>query len=48
MRDELQKEGKLIILNIGDQHSDLIGGNAKKSIKLPNPFYLIHSNKKRD
>jgi hypothetical protein len=26
----------------------LIGGNAKKSIKLPNPFYLIHSNKKRD
>ena len=47
MRDELQKEGKLIILNIGDQHSDLIGGNARKSIKLPNPFYLIPSNKKR-
>lgn len=30
-----------IILNIGDQKSDLVGGYADKSFKLPNPFYYI-------
>jgi predicted secreted acid phosphatase len=31
-----------IVLNIGDQLSDLVGGpQAEHSVKLPNPFYLI-------
>jgi acid phosphatase len=30
-----------IILNVGDQWSDLKGGYAEKCIKLPNPFYYI-------
>ena len=47
MRKKIQKEGRLIVLNIGDQYSDLLGGNAEKSIKLPNPFYVIPSTKKR-
>ena len=30
-----------IIANIGDQESDLAGGNAECTFKLPNPFYFI-------
>ena len=30
-----------IIANIGDQDSDLTGGHAEKTFKVPNPFYLI-------
>lgn len=30
-----------IILNIGDQHSDLDGGYARHRVKLPNPFYYL-------
>ncbi len=30
-----------IILNVGDQCSDLTGGYSEKCIKLPNPFYFI-------
>lgn len=30
-----------ILLNIGDQISDLAGGYARKTFKLPNPFYYI-------
>ncbi len=30
-----------IIISIGDQHSDLKGGYADKTFKLPNPFYYI-------
>ena len=30
-----------IILNVGDQYSDLKGGYSEKCIKLPNPFYYI-------
>jgi hypothetical protein len=30
-----------IIATIGDQHSDLKGGAAECTIKVPNPFYLI-------
>lgn len=30
-----------IIANIGDQESDLTGGSADRSFKLPNPFYFI-------
>ena len=41
MRKKLQKEGYDIILNLGDQQSDLTGGYADKTLKLPNPYYLI-------
>jgi predicted secreted acid phosphatase len=30
-----------IILNVGDQHSDLEGGYARHIVKLPNPFYYL-------
>ena len=29
------------IANLGDQESDLIGGHAERTFKLPNPFYLM-------
>ena len=34
-------EGWVIIANIGDQESDLVGGHAERAFKLPNPFYRI-------
>lgn len=40
-RAELVKEGYTIIANIGDQVSDLAGGSAECTFKLPNPFYFI-------
>ncbi len=30
-----------IVLNVGDQDSDLIGGYADKVFKMPNPFYIV-------
>lgn len=41
-RKSLIKRGYDIIVNIGDQKSDLIGGYAEKTFKLPNPFYYIN------
>lgn len=38
-RSKLAEEGYVIIANIGDQESDLSGGFAEKTFKLPNPFY---------
>lgn len=40
-RDSIEKQGYKIILNIGDQESDLTGKHADKTFKLPNPYYLI-------
>jgi hypothetical protein len=31
----------VIIANLGDQFSDLAGGYAERTFKLPNPFYSI-------
>lgn len=39
-RRRLVAAGHTIIANIGDQASDLAGGFAERSFKLPNPFYL--------
>jgi predicted secreted acid phosphatase len=39
-RRQLTAEGFAIIANIGDQTSDLEGGFAEKTFKLPCPFYL--------
>lgn len=40
-RRRLSEAGHVIIANIGDQESDLAGGFAERTFKLPNPFYLI-------
>jgi acid phosphatase len=40
-RAELEKDGYTIIANVGDQDSDLAGGHADRSFKIPNPFYFI-------
>jgi acid phosphatase len=39
VRAELRAEGWSVILNLGDQASDLAGGVAERSFKLPNPVY---------
>jgi len=41
VRKQLVAEGYTILLNVGDQESDLAGGFAERTCKLPNPFYLI-------
>ena len=30
-----------IVANFGDQYSDLIGGHADRTVKLPNPTYYL-------
>lgn len=40
-RELITQKGFTIIASIGDQYSDLIGGYAKKTFKLPNPFYFL-------
>lgn len=40
VRQRLSSEGWVIIANVGDQQSDLDGGYAERTFKLPNPFYL--------
>lgn len=37
----LQQSGYRIVVNVGDQRSDLTGGYALKTFKLPNPSYYI-------
>ena len=39
MRRQITRKGYDIILDVGDQLSDLKGGYADMDIKLPNPFY---------
>jgi acid phosphatase len=40
-RAKIEQRGYTIILNVGDQQSDLAGGHAERTFKLPNPFYYI-------
>jgi hypothetical protein len=40
-RAALEGRGYRIVANVGDQESDLAGGHADRSFKLPNPFYFI-------
>lgn len=40
-RVALENQGYDIVLNIGDQQSDLVGKHADKTFKLPNPYYVI-------
>jgi acid phosphatase len=41
IRKLLTERGYKILLNIGDQKSDLVGGYADKTFKLPDPYYFI-------
>jgi|SRR5262245_1025958 len=40
-RIDIERLGFTIIANIGDQQSDLAGGHAERTFKIPNPFYFI-------
>lgn len=40
-RKELTEKGYRIIINVGDQMSDLEGGYADSVYKLPNPMYFV-------
>jgi acid phosphatase len=40
-RWSLVQRGYQIVLNMGDQASDVRGGYADKTIQLPNPFYTV-------
>lgn len=40
-REAIARKGYTIVMNVGDQHSDLNGGFAEKSFKLPNPYYYL-------
>lgn len=39
-RRTLIEQGYTIVVNIGDQQSDLDGGFAESTYKVPNPFYV--------
>jgi predicted secreted acid phosphatase len=40
-RQKIEAEGYDIVLNLGDQPSDLSGGFADQGVKLPDPFYRV-------
>jgi predicted secreted acid phosphatase len=39
-RRRIEGRGYRILLNVGDQRTDLTGGHAARGIKLPNPMYV--------
>lgn len=41
IRKQFEQQGYDILLNVGDQQSDLAGRYADKTVKLPNPYYFI-------
>lgn len=40
-RKAITEQGYTIIASVGDQASDLTGGYAEKTYKLPNPYYFV-------
>ncbi len=40
-RRRLTEQGYTIVLSLGDQQSDLTGGYAERTFKLPNPVYYL-------
>jgi hypothetical protein len=40
-RARIEQQGFEILINVGDQDSDLAGGHARRAFKLPNPMYFI-------
>jgi hypothetical protein len=41
VRRYVESQGYDIVANVGDQFSDLIGGYADETVKLPNPTYYL-------
>ena len=41
IRAEIEGRGYVIIANMGDQPSDLLGGHAERNYLLPDPFYRV-------
>ena len=41
VRRGIEQKGYKIIFDIGDQLSDLAGGYAERTYKLPDPFYFV-------
>jgi predicted secreted acid phosphatase len=39
-RAAIEKRGYTILVNVGDQRSDLAGGHARKTVLVPNPVYV--------
>jgi HAD superfamily, subfamily IIIB (Acid phosphatase) len=39
-RARIRRAGWRIVANVGDQRSDLTGGSARRTFKLPNPMYV--------
>jgi acid phosphatase len=39
-RAAIERRGYTILLNVGDQRSDLAGGHARRTVLIPNPFYV--------
>jgi len=42
-RQDIERRGYVILINVGDQRSDLDGGSAREAFKLPNPMYVTQS-----
>ncbi|HEY3503898.1 MAG TPA: HAD family acid phosphatase [Actinocatenispora sp.] len=40
-RAHIEDEGYRIVANVGDQYSDLKGGHAARTFKMPNPMYYL-------
>jgi predicted secreted acid phosphatase len=40
-RGDIEGQKYKIVINVGDQQSDLDGGFAVKTSRVPNPFYFI-------
>src|SRR6516225_1236562 len=40
-RRKITEQGYTIVLSLGDQESDLKGGDAQRTFKLPNPVYYL-------
>lgn len=40
-RAQIEAQGYRILFNIGDQDSDLAGGHAEHTVRLPNPIYRV-------
>lgn len=40
-RQKIEAQGYTIVVNVGDQRSDLDGGHAERGFLVPNPFYYI-------
>ena len=42
MREKIEKAGYDIVINLGDQYSDLAGGYSERTYKYPNYLYYIN------